>query len=95
MTAAGALTLVFALARNGRPMTSDTPLPHRNPSAELQTMNERLAAWAACTAEDSPALIERFEAMGYAVRGKSREEVEAALRCPPERVSRGDLGARA
>ncbi|MGX7706131.1 hypothetical protein [Methylobacterium sp. Gmos1] len=65
----------------------DTPAndtaPPRNPSAELLTMNERLAAWAACTAEDSPALIERFEAMGYAVRGKSREEVEAVLRCPP------------
>ncbi len=65
---------------------SDTPAPTRNPSAELHTMNERLAAWAACTAEDSPALIERFEAMGYAVRGKSREEVEAALRCPPTRA---------
>ena len=41
---------------------SDTPNPHRNPSAELHTMNDRLAAWAACTAEDSPSLIERFEA---------------------------------
>ncbi|GJD61035.1 hypothetical protein [Methylobacterium frigidaeris] len=68
---------------------SDTTAPHRNPSAELQTMNDRLAAWAACTAEDSPALIERFEAMGYEVRGKSREEVEAVLRCPPTRVGRG------
>lgn len=67
---------------------SDTPIPHRNPSAELQTMNERLAAWAACTAEDSPALIARFEAMGYAVRDKSREEVEAVLRCPPTRAGR-------
>ncbi|AWN45397.1 hypothetical protein DK419_02915 [Methylobacterium terrae] len=68
---------------------SDTPLPHRNPSAELHTMNERLAAWAACTAEDSPTLIERLEAMGYAVRGKTREEVEAALRCPPTQAGRG------
>lgn len=49
-------------------------------------MNERLAAWAACTAGDSPALVERFEAMGYAVRGKSREEAEAVLRCPPTRM---------
>ncbi len=103
MTAAGALTLrlpagkVFAgktpagktpSSRMAAPMT-DTPLPHRDPSAELHTMNERLAAWAACAAEDSPALIERFEAMGYAVRGKSREEVEAALRSPPERPGRG------
>ncbi|AWN50544.1 hypothetical protein [Methylobacterium sp. 17Sr1-1] len=68
---------------------SDTPTPPRNPSAELHTMNERLAAWAACTAEDSPALIERFEAMGYEVRGKSREAVEAVLRCPPTRTGRG------
>ncbi|KMO22572.1 hypothetical protein [Methylobacterium platani] len=65
---------------------SDATVPHRNPSAELHTMNERLAAWAACAAEDSPALIARFEAMGYAVRGKTREEVEAALRGPPTRV---------
>ncbi|TGD98994.1 hypothetical protein [Methylobacterium nonmethylotrophicum] len=68
--------------------TSDIPAPSRNPSAELRTMNDRLAAWAACTAEDSPALIERFEAMGYAVRGRSREEVEAVLRCAPTRAGR-------
>ena len=68
---------------------SDAPQPHRNPSVELHTMNDRLAAWAACTAEDSPSLIERLEAMGYAVRGKSREEVEAILRCPPTRAGQG------
>ncbi|KMO27590.1 hypothetical protein [Methylobacterium aquaticum] len=60
--------------------------PPRNPSAELHRMNECLAAWAACTAEDSPALIARFEAMGYAVQGKTREEIEAVLRSPPTRA---------
>ncbi len=93
MTAAGALTLRLPAgttqsSRMAAPM-NEPSTPHRNPSAELHTMNERLAAWAACATEDSPALIERFEAMGYAVRGKTREEVEAVLRCPPERAVRG------
>lgn len=61
---------------------SDIADNRRNP-------NKRLAAWAACAATDSPALIERFAATGYDVRDKTREDVEAVLRCPPMRAGRG------
>ncbi|VUD72398.1 hypothetical protein MET9862_02996 [Methylobacterium symbioticum] len=55
-------------------------------SAErLERTNALLAAWAACSAAESGPLIEQLEALGYAVRGKSREEVEAVLRSPPTR----------
>ena len=53
-------------------------------SAErLASMNEMLAEWAACAAADSPSLIDRFEKMGYQVRGKSQEEVAEVLKHPP------------
>lgn len=52
---------------------------------QLAAMNARLSAWAACSADDSPALIEQFETMGYEVRGKSREQVAEVLRHPPTR----------
>jgi hypothetical protein len=55
------------------------------PLDRLTTTNALLAEWAACSAEQSPPLIERLEAMGYAVRGKSHEEVAEVLRRPPER----------
>ncbi|MGY2048123.1 hypothetical protein [Methylobacterium sp. JK268] len=54
-------------------------------TADLTTMTDRLAEWAACSAEESPSLIERFAAMGYDVHGKSREEVAEVLRHPPTR----------
>ncbi|AWN34418.1 hypothetical protein [Methylobacterium radiodurans] len=57
-----------------------------DPAERLEVVNALLAEWAACSTEESAPLIERFEAMGYAVRGKSREEVAEVLRRPPERV---------
>ncbi len=54
-----------------------------DPGERLEAMNALLAEWAACSADESAPLIERFEAMGYAVRGKSREEVADVLRRPP------------
>nr|WP_298961886.1 hypothetical protein [uncultured Methylobacterium sp.] len=54
-------------------------------SRQLSAMNEQLSTWAACSADESPTLIEQFEAMGYEVRGKSREQVAEVLRHPPTR----------
>jgi hypothetical protein len=62
--------------------------PDHHASANLAAMNARLAEWAACSAEESPSLVERFEAMGYEVRGKSREEIAEVLRHPPTRPAR-------
>ena len=53
------------------------------PAARLASMNEMLAEWASCAAADSPSLIDRFETMGYQVRGKSREDVAEVLKHPP------------
>jgi hypothetical protein len=64
----------------------DDPLQHvKAVEADLAATNDLLAEWAACAADESAPLIERFEAMGYAVRGKSHEEVAEALRHPPTR----------
>lgn len=52
---------------------------------QLAAMNARLSVWAACSASESPALIDQFEAMGYEVRGKSRDQVAEVLRHPPTR----------
>ena len=52
-------------------------------SQRLASMNTILAEWAACSAVESASLIERFEAMGYRVRGKSREEIAEVLKHPP------------
>ncbi|KQP09167.1 hypothetical protein ASF26_03735 [Methylobacterium sp. Leaf93] len=49
----------------------------------LSSMNTMLAEWAAGAACKSDTLIERFEQMGYSVRGKTKEEIEEVLRCPP------------
>ena len=54
-----------------------------DPGKRLASMNTMLAEWAACSAAESPSLIERFEAMGYRVRGKSREEVAEVLKHAP------------
>lgn len=54
----------------------------------LDVTNALLAEWAACAADESAPLIERFEAMGYAVRGKSHDEVAEILQRPPEREAR-------
>lgn len=52
---------------------------------QLTATNVLLAEWTACTLEDSPALIERLEQMGYEVRGKSRGAVVEVLKQPPTR----------
>jgi len=57
-----------------------------DPGERLEATNALLAEWAACSAEESAPLIERFETLGYAVRGKSREEIAEVLRHPPDRV---------
>ncbi|MEE7479140.1 hypothetical protein [Methylobacterium hispanicum] len=57
-----------------------------NLGERLDRTNALLAEWAACATENSAFLIERFEAMGYAVRGKSHDEVAEVLRQPPERA---------
>ena len=51
-------------------------------------MNTALSEWAARSAADSAALIDRFEELGYAVRGKSEDEIAEILRQPPTRPSR-------
>lgn len=59
-----------------------------NPSEDLDTVNAHLAEWAARSAVTSEALIDRFEAMGYDVRGKSEEDIADVLRRPPTRPAR-------
>ena len=54
-----------------------------SPSDRLEKTNAVLAEWAARTAADSDALIERFARMGYDVRGKSEDEVAKILKHPP------------
>ncbi|MDP4021428.1 hypothetical protein Q8W71_02240 [Methylobacterium sp. NEAU 140] len=64
--------------------------PHDDePELDLDAINGLLAEWAARSASESDALIERFEAMGYEVRGKSTEEIAAVLRRAPTRAARG------
>ena len=53
------------------------------PADQLASANTLLAEWAAGSAIESAPLIDRFEAMGYEVRGKSREEIAEALKHPP------------
>jgi hypothetical protein len=55
---------------------------------DIEAVNERLSAWAARSAATSDALIDRFEEMGYAVRGKSEEEIAEVLRRAPDRPAR-------
>ncbi len=57
-----------------------------SPSEQLAKTNEALAEWAARSASDSDRLIERFEQMGYAVRGKSEDEIAEILKHPPTKT---------
>jgi hypothetical protein len=59
-----------------------------DPEADLERLNDMLAAWAARSAATSAALIDRFEAMGYEVRGKTEDEIAAVLHKPPTRPRR-------
>ncbi|WP_267360064.1 MULTISPECIES: hypothetical protein [unclassified Methylobacterium] len=52
---------------------------------QLTATNVALAEWTARKLEDSSALIERLEQMGYDVCGKSREAVAEVLKHPPTR----------
>ena len=52
---------------------------------DLEEVNDVLAEWAARSAAASPALIERFEAMGYEVRGKPEDAIADILHRPPTR----------
>ncbi|BAU89153.1 hypothetical protein MPPM_0548 [Methylorubrum populi] len=54
-------------------------------SEQLSKTNAALAEWAARSASESDALIERFERMGYEVRDKSVDEVTEILKKPPTR----------
>jgi len=58
-----------------------------SPSEQLAKTNETLAEWAARSACDSDRLIDRFEQMGYAVRGKSEDEIAEILKQPPTNPS--------
>lgn len=49
-------------------------------SEQLSKTNTALAEWAARSASDSDQLIERFERMGYEVRGKSVDEITEVLK---------------
>lgn len=62
----------------------------RDPSGDetgpdIAEANDMLAEWAARSATGSETLIERFEAMGYEVRGKSEDEIADILRHKPTR----------
>ncbi|MCJ2033401.1 hypothetical protein [Methylobacterium sp. J-068] len=68
-------------------MTESQAHPDEASGERLVSMNAMLAEWAACCAAESASLIERFEAMGYRVRGKSKEEVTEVLKRPPTGAS--------
>ena len=53
---------------------------------KLAETNALLAEWAARSATDSAPLIDRLEALGYPVRGRSEDEIAAILRAPPKTV---------
>ncbi|GJE60394.1 hypothetical protein [Methylobacterium trifolii] len=57
--------------------------PLDDPADKLEATNAVLSEWAARTAADSDALIDRLEGLGYAVRGKSEAEIAEILRRPP------------
>lgn len=68
---------------------SDTqPEPQGDPSPpDLEQVNDILAEWAARSASNSAALIDRLEEMGYEVRGKSEAEIADTLHRPPTRAA--------
>ncbi len=53
------------------------------PTDDLGKANAVLAEWAARSAADSDALIERLAEMGYDVRGQSEETIAEVLKHPP------------
>ncbi|GJE42718.1 hypothetical protein [Methylobacterium soli] len=55
----------------------------QEPTQGLAETNAILAEWAARSAVESAPLIARLERMGYAVRGKSEEEISEVLKHPP------------
>ncbi|GJD35674.1 hypothetical protein [Methylobacterium aerolatum] len=61
------------------------PEPDEDKPVDLARVNDLLADWAARSATTSGPLLDRFEAMGYAVRGKSEDEIAEVLRHPPKR----------
>lgn len=65
--------------------TDDASSDPKAATEQLADTNELLAEWAAASTEDSPALVERLERMGYEVRGKPRDEVAEVLKHPPTR----------
>ncbi|MCJ2127076.1 hypothetical protein [Methylobacterium sp. J-077] len=64
-------------------MTASPDPQDGNPAEAIEPMNAALSEWAARSAADSTALIDRFEELGYAVRGKSEDEIAEILRRPP------------
>ncbi len=60
-------------------------MDENDPQGRLSKVNALLADWAARSAADSDALIDRFEGMGYEVRGKSADEIAEVLKNPPTR----------
>ncbi|SFL31724.1 hypothetical protein [Methylobacterium pseudosasicola] len=64
-------------------MTAFPDSQNDDPAEDLERMNAVLAEWAARSAADSATLIDRFEDLGYAVRGKSEDEIAEILRQPP------------
>jgi len=67
--------------------TSNPPPNSREDDDEpdLEQVNDILAEWAARSAATSATLIDRFEAMGYEVRGKTEDEIADVLHRPPTR----------
>ncbi|MCJ2083720.1 hypothetical protein [Methylobacterium sp. J-090] len=69
------------------PDPASEPTPDAASGDRIAALNAMMAEWAACSAAESPSLVERFEAMGYRVRGKSRDEVAEVLKHPPAGLS--------
>jgi hypothetical protein len=65
--------------------TIDVPMSDddKAPSEKIAEVNEALAEWTARSAGESEMLIQRLEGMGYAVSGKSEDEITEILKKPP------------
>lgn len=55
----------------------------KSPADKLAETNAALAEWTARSASESEMLIQRLEGMGYAVAGKSEDEIAEILKKPP------------
>lgn len=60
------------------------------PTDDLAKANAVLAEWAARSAADSDALIERLAELGYDVRGKSEDAIAEVLKRPPTNPKSAD-----